>query len=343
MSLATRCTACGTIFRVVQDQLKVSEGWVRCGRCQQVFNALQNLFDLEREAPPPWPPQASEAPKTWDATLPVPPGSTPAPRPAPAPEPERAVAGDEGIDSDPSALSTQPLLRTASLDTTAPDEPTAEDTGFEDARFNEDLLDEEEEDLEVFGASQLEPMPSAFEPPHTSATDLPPPRFIREAEQAARWNRPAVRVTLALLLVLSTLGLLGQVGVHWRAEFAARWPESRVVLDPLCAALDCRILPPRRLERLSVDASGLTQLAVPGQYKLSVVLRNHGQTTVLLPAVELTLTNALGSVVARKVLTASELGAHQDSIGAGAELSLQALLGVGDAAIAGYTVDLFYP
>lgn len=55
MSLATRCTACGTVFRVVQDQLKVSEGWVRCGRCQQVFNALEALFDLEREAPPPRP------------------------------------------------------------------------------------------------------------------------------------------------------------------------------------------------------------------------------------------------------------------------------------------------
>jgi predicted Zn finger-like uncharacterized protein len=52
MSLATRCTACGTIFRVVQDQLKVSEGWVRCGRCEEVFNALEGLFDLEREAPP---------------------------------------------------------------------------------------------------------------------------------------------------------------------------------------------------------------------------------------------------------------------------------------------------
>ena len=52
MSLATRCTHCGTIFKVVQDQLKVSEGWVRCGRCNEVFNALPTLFDLEREPPP---------------------------------------------------------------------------------------------------------------------------------------------------------------------------------------------------------------------------------------------------------------------------------------------------
>ena len=57
MSLATRCTSCGTVFRVVQDQLKVSEGWVRCGRCNEVFNALEGLFDLERDAPPEWQPR----------------------------------------------------------------------------------------------------------------------------------------------------------------------------------------------------------------------------------------------------------------------------------------------
>ena len=50
MSLATRCSSCGTSFRIVQDQLKVSEGWVRCGRCNAVFNALEGLFDLGRDA-----------------------------------------------------------------------------------------------------------------------------------------------------------------------------------------------------------------------------------------------------------------------------------------------------
>lgn len=61
MSLATRCTACGTIFRVVQDQLRVSEGWVRCGRCAEVFDAREQLFDLDREAPPPWPAPSPES------------------------------------------------------------------------------------------------------------------------------------------------------------------------------------------------------------------------------------------------------------------------------------------
>ena len=50
MSLAARCPACGTVFRVVQDQLRVSEGWVRCGRCAEVFNAIETLVDLDTEA-----------------------------------------------------------------------------------------------------------------------------------------------------------------------------------------------------------------------------------------------------------------------------------------------------
>jgi predicted Zn finger-like uncharacterized protein len=39
MSLSTRCPACETVFKVVPDQLKVSKGWVRCGRCAEVFDA----------------------------------------------------------------------------------------------------------------------------------------------------------------------------------------------------------------------------------------------------------------------------------------------------------------
>mgnify|MGYP006154485739 FL=1 len=67
MSLATRCTHCGTIFKVVQDQLKVSEGWVRCGRCNEVFNALPALFDLASEAPPPRPSTPSPTPPAFGA------------------------------------------------------------------------------------------------------------------------------------------------------------------------------------------------------------------------------------------------------------------------------------
>jgi predicted Zn finger-like uncharacterized protein len=46
-ALAARCPACATVFRVVPDQLRVSAGWVRCGRCAEVFDASASLIDAE--------------------------------------------------------------------------------------------------------------------------------------------------------------------------------------------------------------------------------------------------------------------------------------------------------
>ena len=43
MSLITKCPACTTMFKVVPDQLRVSDGWVRCGQCNEVFDANANL------------------------------------------------------------------------------------------------------------------------------------------------------------------------------------------------------------------------------------------------------------------------------------------------------------
>jgi predicted Zn finger-like uncharacterized protein len=45
MSFITRCTSCGTLFKVVADQLKISEGWVRCGQCATVFDGQANLVN----------------------------------------------------------------------------------------------------------------------------------------------------------------------------------------------------------------------------------------------------------------------------------------------------------
>ncbi len=43
MSQITCCPACQTRFKVVADQLRISDGWVRCGNCQQVFDASVSL------------------------------------------------------------------------------------------------------------------------------------------------------------------------------------------------------------------------------------------------------------------------------------------------------------
>lgn len=59
MSLITSCPACATLFKVVPDQLRIANGWVRCGRCKEVFNATEHLFAqdviTETELPNPAP------------------------------------------------------------------------------------------------------------------------------------------------------------------------------------------------------------------------------------------------------------------------------------------------
>jgi predicted Zn finger-like uncharacterized protein len=63
MSLITRCPACATQFKIVPDQLKLSDGWVRCGHCSDVFDAtrylesrvpgaIQSKHSGARQAPP---------------------------------------------------------------------------------------------------------------------------------------------------------------------------------------------------------------------------------------------------------------------------------------------------
>jgi predicted Zn finger-like uncharacterized protein len=43
MSMMTRCPACGTAFRVNEQQLGAREGQVRCGRCDTLFDAIPSL------------------------------------------------------------------------------------------------------------------------------------------------------------------------------------------------------------------------------------------------------------------------------------------------------------
>jgi predicted Zn finger-like uncharacterized protein len=46
MLLATRCPFCETVFRIQPAQLAVRRGLVRCGHCQEAFDASGSLYDI---------------------------------------------------------------------------------------------------------------------------------------------------------------------------------------------------------------------------------------------------------------------------------------------------------
>lgn len=93
MSLVTRCPACGTTFKVVRDQLRISDGWVRCGRCSEVFDATLALHETPEAAPAPGAPASS-----GEAAVSAP-SSARAPAPAESEQEEAAPpSGDSAQD-----------------------------------------------------------------------------------------------------------------------------------------------------------------------------------------------------------------------------------------------------
>lgn len=360
MTLATRCSACGTSFRVVQDQLKVSGGWVRCGRCGEVFNAIEGLYEVgspmaevETDRRPPAVP-LQEPPATPAASVPVetpeaptaPPAieRTPVPsladRPAPAAEP----AQPEPVDAPATAKAVELPPRTADAggasDATGrqPARPASAELAPERPRAPAQDAAEAIEDYELLVPSPADEWRPA-DRPASEAT----PSFVRSAERAARWRAPSTRRALSAAAVL-LLGLLGlQAAVAYRDIVAVRWPWARTPLMQVCAVLACRVEPLRFIAALSVESSGLQQLGAAPIYGLSVVLRNRSDIDLMAPALDLVLTDTQGGVVARRVLTMADLGRPSSVIAAGSEMSGQTSLDVGGRRVSGYTIEIFYP
>lgn len=101
MSQITRCPACATTFKVVADQLRISDGWVRCGQCKEVFHAASNLLEMPapRPAPAPAPAPVADASPAAEAAGMEPGLAQPlAPEP-PVPEPLASPAAEPAIAS----------------------------------------------------------------------------------------------------------------------------------------------------------------------------------------------------------------------------------------------------
>lgn len=373
MSLATRCTACGTVFRVVQDQLKVSEGWVRCGRCGEVFNALEGLFDLERSTAPQLATRSASPESGGTGTSvsgQVPLDAAPAPLVRPldadqdddgaAPQTRATAAGspDSEVDlllepaeeheSTPGELfdaliESRPSL--FGLDSAGSQPPSTADKestgGFADARFHTQsstVGDTSGGDGESTSAAPETALagPAREEAPPTAA-------FLRDAERAARWQHPATRATLALIALALASALVAQVALHFRDRLVAGFPALAGPVQRLCLAAGCSIGPPLQIDAVRVESSGLTESANGGGYRLSLTLRNRARHAVATPSIDLKLTDSNGQLVARRVIDPREFGANSTTLAPSTDTTLQASLSAGDARIAGYAVELFYP
>jgi len=355
MSLITRCSACGTMFKVVADQLKISQGWVRCGHCSEVFDAAANLQPYATAStasstggPVSTPPDAlpdmqedtgcgasvapmlvapsAEPQAVWSDAVPA---EEPAPVAAPASVPEVQVSPSPDLAADVFAFSVSP----EPSDFSGAARPTARGGYTESA----------------FGESE-DPVPD-----HVQEVS-----FVRDARRDAFWRRPALRVALGLVASVLLAALLLQVALFQRNTLAASQPWLRPALYTLCASLHCEIRPPQQIESVIIESSAFNKLAADA-FRLKVVIRNAGAIPLALPSLELTLTDTQDQAQLRRVLTPTELGATGPTLAADAEfsgvLAIRILDSPPDAStsqtpavrssaplrIAGYRVLAFYP
>lgn len=307
MSLITRCPACDTLFKVVPDQLRISEGWVRCGQCNEIFDASLSLL----------PPASAVLPQSIgidldhdSASLDQADDSPPAPAQV---LPEAVLADEE--DARPEVLVRQ------FTETVPPPPPTTQS-----------LVPLDPSDLE-----DLEP-----ERPAESGKVS----FIRDQPTQTSRRNPLVHALLLTLGLVLALALGGQVLLHERDRIAVLQPSLRPWLLALCRPLNCTLSPVQHKDSVVIDGASFTKIR-PDAYRLNFTLKNTESFALAVPAIELTLTDSLDQPVIRRVLLAPELGVNAETLAAASEWSASLAMAVKTAGtaerIVGYRLLAFYP
>ena len=377
MSLITRCPACETMFKVVPDQLRISEGWVRCGQCGEIFNASQNLVAADAappttpDIPPPAAPQNSPATAFADTRVPMEDAPSGMTNPWPV------------APATPDAPNTQPDTRRGEFEQKVWDlQPSPEEVDAPEDRppAAAETATPSAPPMDALPPMQVEPAwsdpaPVATEPePDTAdavvalaaaarsapdddmarAPDDPPApedapatvSFLQQDAAAGFWSRRPVRLALAVLAVLLAALLLGQVLVQERNRIAQVEPATRPVLQALCAIARCEIGPLRQIESVVIDSSSFGRLRADG-YRLGFSLRNQAPIDIAMPAIELSLTDTQDQALIRRVILPTEFGAPSNVLAAGADwsgtLALSIRPGTPGERIAGYRLLAFYP
>ncbi len=357
MSLITRCPACDTMFKVVADQLKVSQGWVRCGQCFEVFDASAHLQPAE-SAPPA--PTTEPAPVGLHETAAF---EAPAPAPPQAPEVLPGAAADVVAAPDPTEQEDAELAGAADFDpaawkreqderqqneawatydhTPAADGPDHH-TSFLDLPTQPALLVKSPAD------NDAGPVPDRSADPQP-AQDV---SFVRDARRKAFWKRPLVRWVLVLLALLLLAALALQWLLQQKDELAVLEPRLEPLLQALCRPLDCQIRPPRRIDSLVIDSSSFNRIGADA-YRLSFTLKNTGATLLEIPAMELTLTDTQDLAVLRRVLQPVQFAPGKTTLAGRSELVGVVSMKVSPSSssseslpplrVAGYRILAFYP
>lgn len=259
------------MFKVVADQLKISQGWVRCGQCSEVFDAAAHLQPRDAQSSSP-PGSGAAAAQAVEADELVSPASLfVAPEAADVDElPPEAQAHTDALSMPEVQVSMAPDLAA---------EVFASSVSPAAFAFSEPAPPASPKDKQSFGDSEA--------PVHEASEDV---SFVRDARRHAFWRRPAMRWALGLAALMLLALLLLQVTLFQRNTLAASQPWLSPGLQTLCTYLGCELKPPQHIESIVIDSSSFNKVGAD-TYQLKVVIKNTGAVAMAMPSLELTLTD----------------------------------------------------
>ena len=361
------------MFKVVTDHLKVSQGWVRCGHCAEVFDASLHLqaasspTPLARELPDTAPTQAAEFSGSPAAGVD---GDSSSPSAAPtdshhdqvsspgasfadrsySPPPSAVgsfISGDDGEQADFDRADWKQQLHANQLDESGRLRLNDQGEAVRAQPFlaSNVLSTSKEVSADVIDSVSPEP---ASEMPGDASGDV---SFVRDARRKAFWRKPVVRFVLSILSLLLAALLLMQFVFQQKDSLAAFEPRFTPWFHAACDYLQCEIGPLRQIEAIMIDSSSFNKLG-SDTYRLGFSLKNTSSTSVAMPSLEVTLTDSQDQPLLRRVLTPAQFGAASEMLGARSDFSgLVALQAIASDAtgpavplrVAGYRVLAFYP
>lgn len=219
MSQITCCPACATLFRVTDGQLQAAQGWVRCGQCGEVFEAL--LHQAPGSAPPP--------PSPGELAAPSPPSSAvPAPAAIAAHPPTPGLAGPVAASASGEGRQ-EPVLHAEGFAATPPG-PAAQAVPDPDA-------------------SLAQHGPQAF----------PDVAFVQAARRDAASESPRMRRVLGMACLALAVLLALQWAGRQKDALAAQAPWLIPWIQALCRPLGCELRPLRRIESLVIENASFSR------------------------------------------------------------------------------------
>ncbi|MBS1187286.1 MAG: hypothetical protein H6R04_1304 [Burkholderiaceae bacterium] len=380
MALATRCPYCHTTFRVVQDQLKLFNGIVRCGSCQQIFNGVEQLLPQEGGA------EVFRPERAQSRISEIAPALREQEQEQTLTEPVEDLHLILSVEDEAEPVSTalaatpEPVLgentRPVRLDMAPPDdrldvlpETELKPDSRREPQFIEPAADIPAHRTDGRDAPENDFMPTQFpdllqakqaqayahhaspslelDEPQPEVDAIEEPEFMQRARRQQRFGRIwRIAMLIGVLLMLPTL--LWQVVDVFNARIAAAFPALKPAIESVCGVIDCRVGLEKQIDQVTVEVS---ELHAPANgetaYTLGVVLRNRSAQGQVWPNIELTLNDSDEKAVARRIFAPAEFLPNPQLVAQGfaasSEQSIKLAFELEQIKPSGYRVYLFYP